>query len=1528
MCSQCDTTCAYKGCNKNTGICETCATGYTKKTTDSIPCELCSSFDPYCTVCSQTIRKCTTCTTGKYPNPSSPFSCIDCHTSCSSGCSTTTGICMTCIGDQYTINPSNPKQCQSCSSFDSNCLSCSRTERKCLLCQSGVSYLSNGMCALCDSTCSTCGTDGICTQCIANYVFYEPKQIGCLSCTSFDTNCASCSLSSSRNCTTCKSNMYPDVSNGKCKSCDASCGGSCDTTNGICTNCVSGKVFNEPKGLTCIDCSTFDVNCVACASNGERKCITCRENSGFYLLNGRCVVCDSTCKANTCDSTSGYCSQCLLNYTVTSPISKVCVKCSEFDSYCSKCATDFTRKCELCSSDKYPKSTKGYKCGDCDSTCGNQCSGSTGFCTGCLSNYVFSTTNSLVCDKCSTYDANCLTCDSSYQRQCVTCKTSGMYPDESTKKCKLCSTTCNGNCNQTSGICTACMTNYVFEEIKSKVCVTCKTFDSNCKTCKSDYTRKCVDCENGYYPNDSGMCVPCSTIDANCKTCNSKMKECLTCQDPYYLSSQKCVSCSSGSYKNTETSCEQCCNDLPNCQTCSTQSVGVPVCSLCYSPYVLASQSKTCVGCTSSQKYNKTTQKCDSSAIGCLTGLTNQQCLRCDGSYYLSEHKCVATNNCNAPSTISKVSCDCAHQISVNSDCKSKVSNCKYQRNYKTQSECIHCDDNYLLNGATCQKVAAGNTIRNDVVYNCVNDNYLVYNNQCNTCNKNASVCVHYNNVIEIIACKEQYTYDVVNKKCVNDISCSKYSNDFCSKCVDDNMEMHEGKCVICSVPNCKYCEGGKCKKCQENYVIQTNGFCVEKSEMSCVNSDGLRCLQCTENFYPTDSINNEGKYDFWYYYNNCDGECLLCSTNCKECYNTTYCTSCQLGYYLSSTFTCEPLGDLFTKCDLTLPTGGGCAVCKDGYYKENKDCLPCDGSCGTCVDKYSCIECKEMYFNYPGSLSKLCLSYETILNCNNKTNMGCTSCSNECSNNYVLCENKEKCNSCTSNYVLVDSKCVNYNQVKYCKSANNSKCTKCEGKHKPSDMGDFCKEVVNYGEVIGIPISVVFVLIIKKEQNICNFKMSRSNIEMLQLSDNIVTNKTQLNFDLDNNDPLKVDVETRDLICIGNASKHTKKVQFSVMEGCDFYEIRTVPSLLSLKPGYACEFEIFIKPLCTCSTKENIIITALDITTGVQENEKIRVNIETEQTTKLNYRELEEDKKLGEGSFGIVYKGKYRGNVVAIKKMKQLDSNESGLDEFEKEVSMLDKFRSEYIIHFYGAVFIASKVCMVTELAQFGSCQDLMKHKTCDEVDLKLRVKIMIDAAKGILYLHENGILHRDIKPDNFLILSLDLYEKVNAKLTDFGSSRNVNMLQTNMTFTKGIGTPTYMAPEILKQQKYKKSADVYSFGITMFEVISWKEPYSKDQFKYPWKIAEFVMAGNRLKKLEMMSNEQYDIISDCWSELYMAPEILKQQKYKKSADVYSFGISMYEVFGWSEPYPKHEFKFPWKIAEFVMGGNRLKKP
>ena len=217
---------------------------------------------------------------------------------------------------------------------------------------------------------------------------------------------------------------------------------------------------------------------------------------------------------------------------------------------------------------------------------------------------------------------------------------------------------------------------------------------------------------------------------------------------------------------------------------------------------------------------------------------------------------------------------------------------------------------------------------------------------------------------------------------------------------------------------------------------------------------------------------------------------------------------------------------------------------------------------------------------------------------------------------------------------------------------------------------------------------------------------------------------------------------------------------------------------------------------------------------------------------------------------------------------MKEIKDTPESMEEFNKEVTMLDKFRDNYIIHFYGAVFIPNKICIVTEFATYGSLNDLIhKHEIINE---KIRIKILIDSAKGISYLHNNGILHRDIKPDNILLFDIEHYtnEIINGKLTDFGSSRNTNILMTNITFSKGIGTPIYMSPEVLKQEHYKSPSDIYSFSITIYECMKWGEVYPKDKFKYEWNIAEFVMSGKRLEQPKGMNDDIYSLISECWKQ------------------------------------------------------------
>ncbi|ELP84934.1 protein serine/threonine kinase, putative [Entamoeba invadens IP1] len=120
-------------------------------------------------------------------------------------------------------------------------------------------------------------------------------------------------------------------------------------------------------------------------------------------------------------------------------------------------------------------------------------------------------------------------------------------------------------------------------------------------------------------------------------------------------------------------------------------------------------------------------------------------------------------------------------------------------------------------------------------------------------------------------------------------------------------------------------------------------------------------------------------------------------------------------------------------------------------------------------------------------------------------------------------------------------------------------------------------------------------------------------------------------------------------------------------------------------------KINFFLTPLCFCKIEEKMC---------AKMTEQIKFKAKIEMTTKLDNHELKEIKKLGEGSFNIVYLSDFKDDKVAIKQLKEGCETRSKMKEFEKEIAMLDKFKCEYIVHFYGAVFILSRICMVTKFA------------------------------------------------------------------------------------------------------------------------------------------------------------------------------------------------------------------------------------
>ncbi|KAM8713771.1 hypothetical protein ACLKA7_014008 [Drosophila subpalustris] len=190
---------------------------------------------------------------------------------------------------------------------------------------------------------------------------------------------------------------------------------------------------------------------------------------------------------------------------------------------------------------------------------------------------------------------------------------------------------------------------------------------------------------------------------------------------------------------------------------------------------------------------------------------------------------------------------------------------------------------------------------------------------------------------------------------------------------------------------------------------------------------------------------------------------------------------------------------------------------------------------------------------------------------------------------------------------------------------------------------------------------------------------------------------------------------------------------------------------------------------------------------------------------------------KLGEGSYGSVYKALHKesSSIVAIK----LVPVESDLHEIIKEISIMQQCDSPYVVRYYGSYFKQYDLWICMEYCGAGSVSDIMRlrKKTLTEDEI---ATILSDTLKGLVYLHLRRKIHRDIKAANIL-LNTEGY----AKLADFGVAGQLTdtMAKRNTV----IGTPFWMAPEVIEEIGYDCVADIWSLGITALEMAEGKPPY-----------------------------------------------------------------------------------------------------
>jgi serine/threonine protein kinase len=250
-----------------------------------------------------------------------------------------------------------------------------------------------------------------------------------------------------------------------------------------------------------------------------------------------------------------------------------------------------------------------------------------------------------------------------------------------------------------------------------------------------------------------------------------------------------------------------------------------------------------------------------------------------------------------------------------------------------------------------------------------------------------------------------------------------------------------------------------------------------------------------------------------------------------------------------------------------------------------------------------------------------------------------------------------------------------------------------------------------------------------------------------------------------------------------------------------------------------------------------------------------------------------DETELLGKGTFGKVFKGVRRARdgavrtwpagEVAVKVPNDPVSGQQKVSAFLNEVEAMSRARHPCCLSLFAWDFdSAGKYVLVTERAK-EALSDVIRAPRRPDWDDTAKSCCAFGIAAGMAYLHSKNIIHRDLKPANVL-----LDHRLRPKIADFGLAKLVSV-ENQMKMTMDIGTPLYMAPELIEDgsdEGYTGAVDVYAFGMLLFEIVTATQPFAK--FTNGFQLAQAVQRGNRPAIPATVTPESRDVINVCWDQ------------------------------------------------------------